>query len=121
MKDDDLFAMQQYLMRSVTRGAFWKGVSYVRKNESVEAMHRLGDTADEWLNWVEEYLQPEQKQKLNASIRKSRMRQKGKDITISDKAHEILVALSENGKLSFSQVIERKLRRAYLNTQKKSG
>lgn len=119
MNDADFFVVKQYLMRSIARPGFWQGISLEQKNKSVTSLHQLPDDKAQWLDWIADNLQPEQQQKLNASVRKSRMRQKGKDITVSDEAHRILVALSDNGRLSFSQVIEQKLNRAYLNAIRK--
>lgn len=113
MKESDLYLVQQYLLRSVTRASFWKGIDFQTKNTAVTELHALPDSIQSWQTWIDSWLTVGQKDKLNASIRKARMRTKGKDITISEKAHQMLVALSDNGRLSLSQVIEQRLHRAY--------
>ena len=116
----DFYIIKQYLRRAVSRPAFWKGVDLARKAEAVRTLNTLDNNEHHWQAWTDKWLNDEQKQKLNASVRKSRLRLKGKDITISNEAHRMLVALSDKGKLSFSQVIETRLKRAYSRHLKKS-
>lgn len=113
MKEGDLYLVQQYLLRSVTRASFWKGIDFHTKNTAVSELHALPDSHQSWQKWIDHWLTTSQKTRLNNSVRKARMRTKGKDITISEKAHQMLLALSDNGRLSLSQVIEQRLHRAY--------
>ncbi|BDX06594.1 hypothetical protein [Planctobacterium marinum] len=113
MKASELFSVQQYLLRAVSRPSFWSGIDYQTKNDAIACLHQLPDEFAAWQDWIAVHLNDEQKQKLNSSIRKARMRDKGKNITVSKQAHQMLTLLSDGGRLTLSEVIEHNLRRAY--------
>lgn len=119
MDDADFYVVKQYLRRAATRVTFWKGVEVTTKLNAVGALNQLPDEKVAWQHWIAHWLTEAQCKKLQVTIRKQRQRQKGKDITISEEAHRILLALSDGGKLSLSQVIETRLKRAYTIQLKK--
>ncbi len=106
-----------YLLRAASRPAFWRDVPFDKKLEAVDSLNSMGRSPSELTEWINKYLTAEQINKLGTSIRQS---QKGiwvgKSITISDKAHRILKRLAEVDGCNLSEVIEKRLARAYKNT-----
>lgn len=115
ISDEDATAASVYLLRSVSRPKFWFDTPRELKAEAVEKLNELSQDGQSISWWVGKYLTSDQQAKLAASIRQSRRRGAGagKSITISDKAHRILKRLSEVDDCSLSDVIEKRLARAY--------
>ncbi|EEZ6604303.1 hypothetical protein DCB08_004927 [Escherichia coli] len=103
---------------AASRPAFWRDVPFDKKLEAVDSLNSIGRSPSELTEWINKYLTAEQINKLGTSIRQRRRRGYGvgKSITISDKAHRILKRLSEVDGCSLSEVIEKRLARAYKNT-----
>ncbi len=116
---EDAFTARQYLLRSVSRNAFWKGWKFADKQEAVAALNSLDNTQQAINQWINTWLNDTQKPKLDSAIRNARQRNKGKSITISNEAHKILKDLSEADNLTLSEVIEQRLKRAHQNLQKR--
>lgn len=116
----DIFTVKQYLLRSVSRSSFWKGWNFTDKQDAVSALNSLDNTQHAVNQWIEQWLNAAQKSKLDSAIRNARQRVKGKSITISNEAHKILKDLADADKLTLSEVIEQRLKRAHLNLQKRN-
>lgn len=112
-KDNDAFNAKQYLLRSVSRTSFWKGWKLEEKQTAVSELNQLENNEDALNAWIGKWLSSTQKNKLDSAIRNARQRSKGKSITISEEAHRILKTLAEADKLSLSEVIEKRLNRAF--------
>ncbi|MGI2124066.1 hypothetical protein ACRN9J_18155 [Shewanella baltica] len=115
ISDDDATAASVYLLRAVSRAKFWADTPRELKAEAVEKLNELNQDGQAISWWVGKYLTTDQQVKLATSIRQSRRRRAGagKSITISDKAHRILKRLSKVDDCSLSEVIEKRLVRAY--------
>ncbi|MBO2007392.1 hypothetical protein J4732_22545 [Serratia marcescens] len=117
VSNEDAQATAIHLLRAASRPAFWRDVPFDKKLEAVDSLNSIGRSPSELTEWINKYLTAEQINKLGTSIRQRRRRDGvGKSITISDKAHRILKRLSEVDGCSLSEVIEKRLARAYKNT-----
>ncbi|EBO0058423.1 MULTISPECIES: hypothetical protein [Gammaproteobacteria] len=118
VSNEDAHSTSIYLLRAASRPAFWRDVPFDKKLEAVNSLNSIGRSPSELTEWINKYLTAEQINKLGTSIRQRRRRGYGvgKSITISDNAHRILKRLSEVDGCSLSEVIEKRLARAYKNT-----
>jgi len=111
-KDKDVFFARQYLLNAVSRRSFWKGYNFENKQKAVEELNSINTEPSTLNQWIEDWLTPQQKQKMQSAVRSARQRNKGKSVTLTDEAHGILKDLASYYNLTLSEVIVRKLSRA---------
>lgn len=66
--------------------------------------------------WVERYLTQDQKTTMLSALRQRKRRASGvsKNITISEKSHRMLTVIAEHEGLTLSEVLEKRLKNAYM-------
>ncbi len=96
--------------------AYYKALEHRKKQEA----QRVALNA-----WCEKYLPAEEWTKLKAALRKRRERferyQEQTTITISTKAHELLVKISERDNVTFTETLEHYLSRAWRASSRKTA